>query len=351
MNWSFWTQPRQPGSHASELDCCDTIDPLLSLYADHMASSEETVRVEAHLPGCESCRESLGWMQATRRTLSSRPVMLPPADLRARIAGAIAASAVEPGARPLRVFALRPAYAAAASLSILGVLVLGHSLLTAPKVKPQNPAPKLVASLPPVVADKAPTVSPPLVPRMIVKHAALPAAETSIPLATAVPDAAEHAPREMAIALPPGLAQSSLRPVHGLVFPAAAKITSKPVRVLLARLPAASSLAHVGAAASSVKKQSAPPEESLPPAVSVGPAVVTPQEDIHPMVASSPASAGHFQAASLLGPAQEYVLSHSSILEHNLTRVGNTAIRQAVRTSSLAGQDGGAVPVADIHSR
>jgi len=45
------------------------------------------------------------------------------------------------------------------------------------------------------------------------------------------------------------------------------------------------------------------------------------------------------------------VLSHSSILEHNLTRVGNTAIRQAVRTSSLAGQEGGAVPVADIHSR
>ena len=351
MNWSFWTQPRQPGSHASDLDSCDTIDPLLSLYADQMASSEEKIRVEAHLPNCESCRESLGWTQATRRTLSSRPVMLPPADLRARIAGAIAASAVEPDIRPLRVFALRPAYAAAASLSILGVLVLGHSLLTTPKVKPQNPAPKLVAALPQVVADKTLTVSPPLVPRVIAKHLALPANETSISSAAAVPDAAEHAPWEKAIVLPPGPARSSLRPVHARIFPAAAKITSKPVRVLLARFPAANSLEHVGSAASSVKKQSAPPEDSLPPAVSVGPAVVTPQEDTHPMVASSPASAGHFQAASLLGPAQEYVLSHSSILEHNLTRVGNTAIRQAVRTSSLAGQEGGAVPVADIHSR
>ena len=351
MNWSFWTQPRQPGSHASDLDSCDTIDPLLSLYADQMASSEEKIRVEAHLPGCESCRESLGWTQATRRTLSSRPVMLPPADLRARIAGAIAASTVVSGVRPHRVFALRPTYAAAASLSILGALVLGYSLLTTPKVTPQNPAPKLVAALPQAEADKPLTIQPPLVPRVIIKHPAPQAAKTNVSPELVVPDAAGQAPRETVGVVTPAPEKSSLRPVHAHAAPTAAKTAPKPSRLLMVRFPAANSLKHVGAVAPPVKKQSVSLEAALPPSVSVGPAVVTPQGDIHPMVASSPTSEGHFQSVSLLGPAQEYVLSHSSILEHNLTRVGNTAIRQAVRTSSLTGEEGGAVPVADIHSR
>ena len=351
MNWSFWTKHRHPGSHDSELDSCDTIDPLLALYADHMASPTESIRVEGHLPGCESCRESLGWMQATRRALSSRPVVLPPADLRARIAGAIAASATVADVRPQRVFALRPSYAAAASLSILGALVLGYSLLSTPKVTPQIPAPKLVAALPQVEVDKPLIAQPPLVPRLIAKHHALQATGVDTSPTAAAPDAVGHAPRVSVDVTPPVLKKNSIRPVHENASPAAAKLAPRLSHVLMARLPAEKSLEHIGMVVPSTKKQSTPLEGALPAAVSVGAAIVTPQEDTHPMVASSPVSDGHLQSVSLLGPAQEYVLSHSSILEHNLTRVGNTAIRQAVRTSSLTGQEGGAVPVAGIYSR
>lgn len=136
MTRPFWTQTQQP-----EPDDCDSIDTLLSLYADGMASPDETRRVEDHLPGCAACRQSLLWMQATQRALSSRPVMLPPADLRARIAQSIAAASTTPvPIRPTRVFALRPAFAAAASLTLLGAVV-GYSLLHPhpTNIKPASP--------------------------------------------------------------------------------------------------------------------------------------------------------------------------------------------------------------------
>lgn len=148
MKWPFWTrtQPTTP-------DDCHTIDPLLSLYADDMASAEEVRRVEAHLPGCAVCREALAWMQATRRALAARPVVSPPADLRARIAGAIAASSAAPlpvsiGALPARAFALRPAYAAAASLTALGA-VISYGLLHHPSQVAVHPVkPPMVAVVP-----------------------------------------------------------------------------------------------------------------------------------------------------------------------------------------------------------
>ena len=109
-------------------DDCGTIDPLLSLHADGMASAEEAQRVEAHLPGCDACRESLAWMRATQRALASRPIVSPPADLRARIAAAIAASSAAPvpvSFTVRRSFTLRPVYAAAASVALLGIISYG----------------------------------------------------------------------------------------------------------------------------------------------------------------------------------------------------------------------------------
>ena len=157
MKWPFWTRTR-PG----QSDDCETIDPLLSLYADGMASGEEARRVEAHLIDCADCRESLQWLQATQRALSTRPVVIPPVDLHARIAAAIAASSASPlpasfQTRPARAFALRPALAAAASLSILGLV--GYGLLHHPShtvasvVKPPQVAvlPSVNSSLPNVL--------------------------------------------------------------------------------------------------------------------------------------------------------------------------------------------------------
>ncbi len=160
MKWPFWTR-----SQPVILDDCETIDPLLSLYADGMASPEEARHVTAHLPGCDACRESLAWMQATQRALSARPVVRPPAALRARIAAAIAASSAVPlpissGTRPARSFALRPAYAAAASLTVLGVI--GYSVLREhPAANVKNPVtpPNQVAVLPPV-ENSSPNVKP-----------------------------------------------------------------------------------------------------------------------------------------------------------------------------------------------
>ena len=130
-----------------------------------MASAEEARQVEAHLPGCESCRESLAWMQATRRALSGRPVQSPPAGLHARIAEAIAASDAAPlRLRPARTsslsfstsFATRPAFAAAASLAAVG-LFLGYSLTHLPRpAEPGKTVPSVhVAAVPPA----PPTVS------------------------------------------------------------------------------------------------------------------------------------------------------------------------------------------------
>jgi len=168
MNWTFWTRP-QP----TPLDDCGTVDPLLSAYADGMADAEETRRVEAHLPGCADCRESLAWARATQRALSSRPVAPPPAELRDRIALAIAASDAAPvpafAVRPSRrAFALRPAFAAAASLALVGALSYGLLHRDIPAVVPPV--------TPPLVAV-APHVSPLSLP---VKPASVPGVKTAV---------------------------------------------------------------------------------------------------------------------------------------------------------------------------
>jgi hypothetical protein len=135
MNWPLWSR-RRPIVLNSMSDTCHSIEPLLSLYVDGMAAVEERRRVEAHLPLCADCRAELAWMQATHQTLAARPIMTPPADLHARIAEAIATSAAAPiRLRPARAFTLRPAYAAAASLTILGAVLsvtLMHTLSSVP---------------------------------------------------------------------------------------------------------------------------------------------------------------------------------------------------------------------------
>lgn len=157
MNWPFRSlRVVPPASPSFALPpSCDLIEPLLPLYADSMASPDEMRLVEAHLPACAGCREGLFWMQATHRALAARPVAVPPADLHSRIAQAIAASSAASSLRPARSFTLRPAYAAAASLTALGV-VLGVSLLhspvpSVPTANVVKPAPPKVASAPPVI--------------------------------------------------------------------------------------------------------------------------------------------------------------------------------------------------------
>lgn len=135
MTWQFRFR-NHPLPTSTDTDNCSHIRPLLSLMSDGMASAKEAKEAEAHLQTCADCRQSLLWIDATRQVIALRPVALPPADMRARIARAIAASAetsvpAVPIAMPTvrRTFTLRPAYAAAASVALAGVF-LGHYLLT-----------------------------------------------------------------------------------------------------------------------------------------------------------------------------------------------------------------------------
>lgn len=192
MNWTFWT--RTP---PTLLDDCGTVDPLLSVYADGMADADETRRVEAHLPGCADCRTSLAWARATQRALSSRPVAVPPADLRGRIALAIAASDAAPipafAVRSARAFVLRPAFAAAAaaSVALLGALSYGLMHRDIPAVTPPM-VPSQVAV--------APHVSPSPLP---VKPAAVSSVKTAMRRPISHPKHADFDPALMADRTPP----------------------------------------------------------------------------------------------------------------------------------------------------
>lgn len=177
MNRRFWSFRT-----SAPADTCETIEPLLSLAADGMASPGETQRIEAHLPSCTDCRAALSWMQATRTALSSRPVAIPPPDLHSRIAlaivlssrpavapppdlhsrivRAIAASSAAPvSLRPARVFTLRTAYAAAASITALGIALSYGLLHSSNEVTAKH-------SLKPVVAAVVPSTKTPAAPKI-----------------------------------------------------------------------------------------------------------------------------------------------------------------------------------------
>ena len=154
MNRQFWLRNR-PLPPAADSENCAHVRPLLSLMSDGMASAKEAREAQAHLQACADCRQALVWIEATRQAIAARPVVLPPADMRARIACAIAASAetavpAVPVAMPSvrRTFARRPAYAAAASLALAGAF-LGHYFLTS------GHAPDSSAFMPPVHISSA----------------------------------------------------------------------------------------------------------------------------------------------------------------------------------------------------
>ena len=152
--WSF---------RVSSAAACDLIEPLLPLYTDGMASPAEVRSVEAHLPRCASCRAALAWMQATRVALAARPVAIPPPDLHSRIALAIAASSIPAPAvpvsqRPARVFSLRPAYAAALSLTALGIALTYPLWHTPGEVAVKHPAKQTVIANVPGSIEKTPAL-------------------------------------------------------------------------------------------------------------------------------------------------------------------------------------------------
>ena len=296
MNWPFWTRTQPSDSEHAGLDTCDTLDALLSLYADRMASPEEARRVEAHLPDCEGCRESLQWMQATRRALASRPMALPPAGLQAQIARAIAASAASPvAALPVRTFSLRPAYAAAASLTVLGAILAGHSLLTARVGMPTANASKVaaprVASVPPASLSE-PTAPPTLIRPLAVNHSApervklppQPAERVAaVPDAAAVPAEMPSTPRvETAPALSsPAKHSVRLMSSRRTLLPAQLSATYKaPDALMAARVPAPKAPESAPPVAAPVEKTSAPviASNSVTPTVTIGAPTVTPQE-------------------------------------------------------------------------
>lgn len=126
MAWQFWRRKKP-----EQIDSCATIEAVLSLYGDGMASPTEIRQVEAHLAECDNCRRSLEWIEATRLVIAKRPAVEPPANLRLRIAQAIAEAehAKTPLRIPRRPLLLRPAYmagAVAASVLIVGYFVANH---------------------------------------------------------------------------------------------------------------------------------------------------------------------------------------------------------------------------------
>lgn len=340
MNWQFWTRPAS--ENLQETQTCDTLGVLLSVYADGLASPKEAQQVEAHLALCADCRESLTWMQATSRAVASRPVALPPADLKARIAEAIAAESARPALVPAAIrprFALRPAYAAAASVSILGLMV-GYGLLhqsfkpTGSPVPPSrtavnppsvevspSPAPTLVkpvpgvkpptvAVLPPHSAPAAPSTKPAFRPLTAsrVPGAVTPAAKA--PTLPARPDPESVRTGILTATVPPPTAApSSLAPRPLRVTPL------KLHRPLVAFKPKPSPVAV-----------ETPPEErvatvSPPPTVPVAiqPAVVSPAEAAPVQVAS--------RSNDLLGVVREHV--------GQMSKAGLASARQSVHEAAF----------------
>jgi len=364
MKWPFWTrtQPTTP-------DDCHTIDPLLSLYADDMASAEEVRRVEAHLPGCAVCREALAWMQATQRALAARPVVSPPADLRARIAGAIAASSAAPlpisiGALPARAFALRPAYAAAASLTALGA-VISYGLLHHPSQVAVHPVnlPTVVAVAPsansPSPITRPLPTGPGVTPRAP-RHAHIKPALSSPDLVAVKPPDEPHSVRvkkpgeivpltKLATESPPIVSPVKRHPAlaHKPVLP-------KPSPAMMATLkaPVRPFEPHTLPV---VKPEDKKPETVVattrPVPTASTPALVEKRpivtQDPPTRVAVASPHEGHFQTADLLGPVKANLGQMQSFTHATISR--GAANGAGLATRSI--EPGGMGYVDAIHSR
>ncbi len=363
MDWRFWARTRPAQFDASEdvfEDDCDAIEPLLSLYGDGMASAGEARLVEAHLPGCESCRESLAWMQATRRALTGRPVQQPPADLHARIAEAIAASEAAPmRLRPARTFATRPAFAAAASLAAVG-LFLGYSLthLPPPDTTVKTEPAHNVAAVP----NTSPSVS--VTPE---KHAA-PAVkkfQTGPKVAdnnlgnNAVPDDTTSAPdvvpdttRQQRLSS----GQSGTKPVGKTTSPIVLPTTAPHLKPIV---PHSSTGLVAVKTPASVKHTPAPMPTKAPPMVAstnvktppresdvqVLPPTITPQEPPAPeRTASVTPSEPHVQNVDYI----REIRAHLPISETKFKHTVGMSLRGISTATRTFGSEGGATRVADF---
>lgn len=274
MNWRFWT-------HSRPDEICAQIAPLLSLESDGMASPAEIARITAHLHACDACQQARMWMEATRQVIVQRPAVVPPSALRARIVQAMAQTApapVRPAPRPL---ILRPVFAAACSLTLVGAVAL--------RLLWPGQTPPAVAPVPPRIARTAPA------PPISVRRAAPPAAH----VARAKPSPARllavtaRPPRSLVVAQTQTIEKRS--PVSSVPAPVPPK---RNPRVILAR-----SGDNASAAAPPVRKMTIPeptrvavqpPRARTPivvtPAPPVEPAPAAPEPDKPTVVASAPPS-------------------------------------------------------------
>jgi len=347
MEWRFWARTRPAHLTAfgdASGDDCEAVEPLLSLYGDGMASPAEARLVETHLPGCESCRESLAWMQATRRALSGRPVQSPPAGLHARIAEAIAASDAAPlRLRPARTFATRPAFAAAASLAAVG-LFLGYSLSHPSQptvaVKPVPPPSVAVVPTPPPSVTVAPIK--PTAPTVTIKKPT-PAplfADKNVPYETLPVPVAPPAPR--------AAAKNTERPVPTAPPVTAPRPSFKPVA------PRPPSVVAFQPPAPAKTLKPLPPKPSVltaknevkEPDVQVLTPTVTVQKPMETASASEP----HTQNVDFISEvrAQIKARAHLPSPQAQISRTVGLSLRGAAAATGTFGSEGGAAHVANI---
>lgn len=274
MNWQFWLHNR-PLPPADPLENCAHVRPLLSLMSDGMASAKEAKEAQAHLQACADCRQALLWIEATRQAIALRPVVLPPADMRARIACAIAASAetavpavpvAMPSAR--RTFAVRPAYAAAASVAIAGAF-LGHYLLMAGS---------------PVAAPPVHTAS-----------SGQPQTTHSAPPQLGNVTTQPRKSPQVAAAVPPGNGDQA-NPAHGLPMPLShAGEAPSVLRTNLSHSPASRLIAVL-------------PPRSTPHAAQTKPPAAQLAANMHPALALAPAAGPRHSAFIAVRPAPQPLL-------------------------------------------
>ena len=288
MNRPFWSHRRRLSEPS-----CESVEPLLPLYADGMATPDEMRFVEAHLPACADCRAALSWIQATHSALASRPIAAPPPDLHSRIAQAIAASSAAPGTlgasvpfasplRPARSFTRRSAYAAAASLTALGIAVsfpLWH-LSPHSAAKPAPPVLTASSTAPPahLPAKPMPQHAAPLIASTGQKPKpgarAVPLTRQSLPMTM---------PHEAAVPQESGVPQETVVPQEQVASTLPAPHPAATMRVNLPRRSPAAARSLV-ASASRI-----PAEKRLPIVPDAAPKTAAPKISDTPLVAKQDA--------------------------------------------------------------
>lgn len=144
------------------------VDELISASLAGELTDAERIELDAHLVGCETCRNTLAAFTAERRILSGLPVAEPPRDLGARVLSGIESGRLAPWwRRPGRLIAAA-ATAAAIAAAILAVVVFQN--LDLGPVGQQSGSPHASASAAPsssAAASTAPSLAPSLPPAFL----------------------------------------------------------------------------------------------------------------------------------------------------------------------------------------